>query len=356
MPAEKETMRPIVRLIAAMTGALVFCAGAARADDALRIRHAYVTLGNPLSPFLFQQQEVLKHYGVSYTVEPIHFKGSTAELVALAAGEVDIVSFSASTFASAIENAKLDDIRIVADGFQDGADGYFSTPYQIRNDSGITAIEDLKGKVLASNVLGGSVDVALRAMMRRHHLEDKKDYTLIEAEFAVMPAMLREKKVDLIGEAPPFAYDPWLTSNAHSLFTMADAVGPTQLIFLAARSSYLDAHRAALGDFFEDLLRGTIWLLDPANREAAIQALARANKLPPERFAFYLYTKQDFYHDKLGRPDLDAVQRDVATQRELGFLKNNIDIGKYADLTFIDAAAARLGLRAREGRPAQAPH
>lgn len=339
-------MRATACLIAVISGVLLLCAGAVRAEEPLRIRHAYVTLGNPLSPFLFQQKDVLKHDGASYTVEPIHFAGSTAELVALAAGEVDIVSFSLSTFASAIQNAKLDDIRIVADGFQDGADGYFSTPYQIRNDSGITAIEDLKGKVLASNVLGGSVDIALRAMLRRHHLEDKKDYTLLEAEFAVMPAMLREKKVDLIGEAPPFAYDPWSMSNAHALFTMVDAVGPTQLIFLAARSGYLEAHRAALGDFFEDLLRGTRWLLDPANRDAAIERLARANKLPPERFAAYLYTKRDFYHDKLARPNLEALQRDVATQRELGFLKNDLDIRKYVDLSFIDAAAARLGLRA----------
>lgn len=343
-------MRSSLRLIAAMTAALILSAGTARADEVLRIRHGYVTLGNPLSPFLFQQPEALKHYGKTYVVEPIHFKGSTAELVALAAGEVDIVSFSASTFAAAILNAKLDDIRIVADGFQDGADGSFTTPYQVRNDSGIATVEDLKGKVLASNVLGGSVDVALRAMMRRHHLEDKKDYTLIEAEFSVMPAMLREKKVDLIGEAPPFAYDPWLASNAHSLFTMVDAVGPTQLIFLTARANYLDAHRAALGDFFEDLLRGTRWLLDPANREAAIQSLARANKLPPERFAFYLYTKQDFYHDGLGRPNLEAVQRDVATQHELGFLKSNLDITKYSDLSFIEAAADRLGLSARKER------
>ena len=37
-----------------------------------------------------------------------------------------------------------------------------------------------------------------RAMLRKHGLEDKRDYTVIEAPFPTMQAMLAEKKADLV--------------------------------------------------------------------------------------------------------------------------------------------------------------
>jgi len=37
----------------------------------------------------------------------------------------------------------------------------------------IKTIADLKGKVIATNGIGSGVDMAMRAMLRRHHLEDK---------------------------------------------------------------------------------------------------------------------------------------------------------------------------------------
>ena len=41
-------------------------------------------------------------------------------------------------------------------------------------------------------------------------------------------------------------------------------------------------------------------------------------------------------------PNLEALQRNVDVTRELGFVKKQIDIKKYADLTLIQEAAKRL--------------
>jgi len=62
-------------------------------------------------------------------------------------------------------------------------------------------------------------------MLRKHGLEDKRDLTIIEAEFANMNSMLLSGKVDLIGQTPPFIYDPALQGKTRRLFTMRDAVG-----------------------------------------------------------------------------------------------------------------------------------
>jgi NitT/TauT family transport system substrate-binding protein len=321
--------------------ALAFGPGGARAEP-LKIRQGWVSLTNVLSPLVFEKKDLLKHYGKSYVIEPTRFKGTSAELTAIAAGDVDIITLGYSTLGSAVENAHLDDLRVVADGFQDGIDDYLSSPYMVLNDSGIKTIEDLKGKVLAVNVVGGAVDLGLRAMLREHHMDGRKDVSIIEAAFPAMNAMLLEGKVDLIASVPPFTYDPKLRSKAHVLFTLKDAMGPTQMIILAAREEFMQKNRAAVTDYFEDMLRASKWFLDPANREEAIKITAESTKQPAQRYASYLFTKKDYYHTPSGVPNLASLQHAIETQRKLGFLKSDIDVKKYADLGANEEAAKRL--------------
>jgi NitT/TauT family transport system substrate-binding protein len=327
-------------LAAALFSASLLTSTAARADEPLRIREGWVSMTNVLSPLVFQNTAVMKHYGKSYVVEPLRFNGTSPELQAIAANEVEIITSGFSTFAAAIINANLD-LRIVADGFQDGAHGYLSSPYMVRNDSEISKVEDLKGKVLANNSIGGTLDVALRVMLRKHGLEDRRDYTVVEAAFPNMNAMLLEKKVDLVADSPPFTYDPKLAADAHVLFRMDDAVGPSQMTLLAMREGFLKQHRVAVMDFFEDMLRGERWFLDPANRETALAIVANATKQPIERLQ-YLYTKDDYYHDPDAKPNLAALQHDMKTQIDLGFLKKEIVVKDYTDLSFIEEAARRI--------------
>src|SRR5208283_4730858 len=125
----------------------------------------------------------------------------------------------------AIGNAGLDDIRVISDDFQDGVDGYYSNEFDVLTDGPIKKIEDLKGKIVATNVAGSGVDVAMRAMLRKHGLEANRDYTVIEAPFPAMKAMLTEKKVDLIPAVLPFSYNPELRQLGRDLFVQRDALG-----------------------------------------------------------------------------------------------------------------------------------
>ncbi len=42
------------------------------------------------------------------------------------------------------------------------------------------------------------------------------------------------------------------------------------------------------------------------------------------------------------RLDLDALQRDVALMKDLGFTKSDIDVKKHSDLSLFEVEAARL--------------
>ena len=121
-----------------------------------------------------------------------------------------------------------------------------------------------------TNAAGSAVDVAMRAMLRKFGLEDKRDYTVIEAPFPTMRAMLGEKKVDMIPAVLPFAYDPELRKIGRTLFTQRDAIGVTDMIVWTARKPFLDKNRAAMVDFMEDTLRIVRWYTDPANHKEAM--------------------------------------------------------------------------------------
>jgi NitT/TauT family transport system substrate-binding protein len=319
---------------------LALC-GRAVAETPVKIRVAWVVPISNWASILLEKKDLAKHLGKSYTLEPVRFAGTPPMITALATGELEVANLAYSTLALAIQNAGIDDLRIIADEFRDGAPGYYSQEYFVLKDGAIKKAEDLKGKVVATNAVGSAVDVATRAMLRKSGLEDKRDYTVIEAPFPTMRAMLAEKKVDLVPGVLPFSLDPELRKIATSLFRQSDAIGVTQMIVWTARKSFTDKNRAAMVDFMEDTLRIVRWYLDPANQKEAAEIAARVTKQPAERFG-WLFTKSDYYRDPDMIPDLDALQRNVDMTRDLGFVKSSLDIKKYSDLTLVEEAAKRL--------------
>ena len=156
-----------------------------------------------------------------------------------------------------------------------------------------------------------------------------------------MKAMLTEKKVDLIPAVIPFSLDPQLRGTARTLFTTADAVGVTQFSMFVVRKPFIDQNRAALVDFMEDTLRIVRWYLDPANHQAVMEICARVTKQPVERFG-WVFTNQDNFRNPDMLPDLAALQRNVDTMKELGFVKASVDVKAHADLSIVEEAAKRL--------------
>src|SRR5215831_14627157 len=262
----------------------------AAAQAPVKIRAGWVSTPASLIPLLFLKPGVTGHHGKSYIFEPIYFASSTLQITAISQGELDLAAFGDTSFPLAIENAGLSDLRIVADEIQDGAPGYYSTPYFVRKDSGIDKIEEMKGKVAVTNGLGSGVDIVMRAALRQHGLEVQRDYTMIEAPFPTHKEMLKERKGDLVVGVLPFSYDRELNDFAKPLFTTQSSVGRIAPSFWAARKTFIDKNRAALIDLLEDY--GTIlhWLYDPANRKEAVEMTARFVKRPPALFADWLFT------------------------------------------------------------------
>jgi NitT/TauT family transport system substrate-binding protein len=183
----------------------------------------------------------------------------------------------------------------------------------------------------------------MRYMMKKHGFEDKRDYSLIEASLPNMFPMLQQGKADLVTLNAIYAHNPKVAESARTLFKERDALGVTEFAFYCARTGFLDRNRAALADFFEDMVRVTRWMLAPENRAEATRMLAEVTKQSPEILAtYYLLPGEDVYRDPDARPDVEALQHNLDAMLELGFIRSPIDAAKHTDLSFIDAAAARL--------------
>jgi sulfonate transport system substrate-binding protein len=336
----------MIGMLRRLAGAALIAAGCALggpalADEPVKLRISYAVAPAQLTPILFAHPGLARHLGKSYTIEAQRVAGSSIGLQALAANELDLVAMTFNVLGTAIQNAGMDDLRIVIDEIRDGVPGYETNHYMVLKDGPVKTIEDMKGKIVAINGIGGGQDIFMRVMLKRHGLTYPGDFTIVEAQFPNMKALLLEKKADLVVEVKPFTEDPTLQGPAHDLFTQRDAVGMTDFLYLTARTGFIAAHRAALVDFFEDDIRATRWYMDPANHQEAVQIAANFTKFPPERLQ-WAFTKNDFYRDPNLHPDLPAIQKNLDTLRDFGFIKEHIDVKAHADLSMVEEAAKRV--------------
>jgi ABC-type nitrate/sulfonate/bicarbonate transport system substrate-binding protein len=264
-------------LIAAMLAA--WSTGTAHSAEPVKIRMSWVAPVTNWGSIVLEKKELAQHLGKSYTLEPMHFPGTPPMITALANNELEIATLAYSTLAIAVENAGMDDLRVIADEFRDGVEGYYSQEYMVLAD--------------------------------------------------MIPAVV------------PFAYDPELRKIARTLFVQRHAIGVTDMIVFTARKPFIDRNRAAMVDYFEDMLRITRWFIDPKNHTAVMEIAGRLTRQPPQRYD-WLFTNRDAYHDPDLLPDLAALQKNVDMTRDLGFVRSSLDVGKHADLSMVEEAAKRL--------------
>ena len=114
--------------MAAGSAGLALAAGSRRSlaqAEPLKIRVGWVVIPASTAPLVLEKKDVLVHYGKSYVLETTRFEGTPPVITALAGGQVDIGPLAFSSFGLAIENAHLDDLRVICD-----EDGDFANPIE----------------------------------------------------------------------------------------------------------------------------------------------------------------------------------------------------------------------------------
>ena len=180
----------LIGLVAAIS---LLAQGASKAEP-VKIRVSWIAPLSNWASLLMEKKEIAQHMGRTYILEPVRYAGTPQMITALANNELEIANLAFATLPIAIHNAGLSDLRVIADEFQDGVQDYYSQEYMVLADGPVKRLEDMKGRVIATNAGGSAVDVAMRKMLLKVGLEQKRDYVMIEAPLPTMRAMLAEKK------------------------------------------------------------------------------------------------------------------------------------------------------------------
>src|SRR6201984_191392 len=127
---------------------LILLLAGATADgaEAVKIRASWIVAPSDWTPLFPEKPERMKNNGKSYVFEPMRFQGTPAVITALANNEIELGNLAFSSLALAIENAGVEDLRIVGDQFKDGSEGHYSNQFFVLRESPIQKVEALKGE------------------------------------------------------------------------------------------------------------------------------------------------------------------------------------------------------------------
>jgi sulfonate transport system substrate-binding protein len=325
----------LVIALAAATASLTATAEPLKIRIQWSVAPAHITPMIPLAP-----KEIYTNYGKSYVVEPVRMSGSGPALQGIAAGELDLGGMSIQALVRGVNRAKLD-LKVIAQVMSGGVDGYSSSEFYAREGE-ITKLEDLKGKIIAVNALGSSIDAAVQAQFGRLGWKVGRDYQVVEVRFPAMLPALESKRVDLAPLLTPFNLIAKKKGGVKFMFNMHDALGPTETLQWIGKADWIQANRAALVDFMADHIRFRKWLTDPASRDQVLEALSKITKRPAKNYASWAFTTEDNYREPTAMVNVERMQKNMDDLVNLGILKEGIAVKDYVDLSIAQEAASRV--------------
>jgi sulfonate transport system substrate-binding protein len=321
----------------AAIGAAALTAMNPASAEPFKLRVGFDTIPTHLAPIIFKMPEETKYFGKDYTIDFIRFKGSSLQLQALAADQVDVAVLAFSTFATGIVNANLP-IKGIADVAQDGPS--FSGVYAVLDSSPIKSVKDLKGQTIAVNAFGGAIDMAARSVLTKNGLTPDRDVRIIEAGFGAMEAMTRENKVQVGSFLAPFWSKAEKKGGFRKLFEQKDGMGTTEFLLFAANDNFIKAHRDVLVKFLADYVRGTNAVNDPKNRPRVLKIMAELTDQPESAFADWaLLRGKDYYHAPDGLVNEIALQSNIDSLAELKMIPKSFDVRAHIDNSLVKDAA-----------------
>jgi ABC-type nitrate/sulfonate/bicarbonate transport system substrate-binding protein len=320
-------------MVAAVVAVLVAAAGGCGDDDdaggrePVTIRMGWGVPGEEIKYVMMHDPKVAAHLGSSYKVDWHQFSGTALGVQGLAAGTLDCATVGGLSVANGIDKGA--DIVILGE-FLEERKPYFTTAWMVRKDSGIDSLDDLRGKTVATNAVGGSTDYLQDFYIAQQAgLKPDRDYKKAEVPFGQMQETLLSGRVDMGLFPQPFYGAINATGDVKPMFRLTDQIEPFVQILNGCRRDFVDKHADALRDFQDDWVKIAQWIKHPKNRDAVIESSAAASKIPPDVLQRFLLTKQDYFRPGNGALSVDALQREWDFFRERGGIKQDLKVSDH---------------------------
>jgi ABC-type nitrate/sulfonate/bicarbonate transport system substrate-binding protein len=258
--------------------------------------------------------------------------------LALVSGSIDIAIYTPDWFVRAIEKGDAP-IKIVIGGS--------NVPvYSLIVAKEIASYADLKGKRIAVSTVKASDAYLIRKMLAAQGLKEP-DYGLIQAgSSADRAAALKAGSVSATLMIPPFDQRMVDEEGFKRLDVSTSVVTHYAWLSQAVRQDWARGNRAQLIGFIRCWMKGTRWLYDPKNKDAAIRILSKELKIE-NRFAKIAY--DTYFGSKTVTVAKDGEVDVVGLQEIINAIAEQGDVGppipkaeKYLDLSYWEEARKTL--------------
>lgn len=300
------------------------------------VTHAQAVIG--LATGAFQ-----KALGPDAVIDPYVFNAGPSAVEALFAGTIDFTYIGPNPAINAYVKSKGEAVRIVAGACSGGA------ALVVRADTSIKAINDFRGKRIATPQLGNTQDVAARRWLKEHGLTPKEkggDVEVIPMKNPDQLTLFLKKELDAA-----WAVEPWasrlIEEAGGKLFLDERSLWPNGqfvTVHILAGTKFLREHPNLLKKWLKAHVELTQWI--NAHKEEAKGVLnAEIERLTGKRLG------KDVLDGAFARLHVtyDPIKNSLFTSGqwayELGFLgKGKADLSGIYDLSLLNEVLKGKGL------------
>ena len=223
--------------------------------------------------------------------------------------------------------------------------------FVVRNDAGISSVDDLSGKKLASPWLGNTQDVALRYYLQQHGYDIRTsggDPVIQPTTPADIVTLMADKRLDGAWVPEPWGARLEREANSHIFLDERDLWkdGKFSTSLIICRSDYVENNPQTIRKLIEAHVDKTVWIGN--NKEEAIslfntQIMQLLRIEFDERDLQAALTRMEFTYDPLD----ETIQEAADHANQLGLLGNREpDLSGMFDLRFLNEVLAEKGLPA----------
>ncbi len=282
-------------------------------------------------PYVAQQEGLFKKYGVNVELRP--FDSGAAAARAVAAGQIALSMSPSPLIVTMVSNNP--DVGLVA------IYGYEKPDWLIGSvDPGITKCEQVKGKPVGVDSLGGARSIALNVMLRQCKLT-AADTQQVPLSANVLTAMISGQiplGVLHIDDVPIIEREA--KKKVIKVVDINDVAKINHYLFLVTTKKLVAERRSDLVKVVAAYIEAERFIRNPKNWDAVSKAAAPTGRsMGDARWAIERYVPMQFWphdHHGMSKENVDAI---IAVQKRVGNIKGDpIPYDKVVELGIYEEA------------------
>jgi len=297
------------------------------------------TIGLPGIPPVFvntqayvaEQQGFFKKHGVNVTLRP--FDSGAAAARAVASGNIQLSMSPSPLVVTMLSNNPDAGLAMIY--------GYEKPDWLIGSlDPGITKCEDVKGKPVGVDSLGGARSIALNVMLRQCNLKAEETQQ-VPLSANVLTAMISGQiplGVLHIDDVPIIEREA--KKKVIPVVDINDVQKVNHYLALVTSKKMIAEKRADLVKVVAAYIEAERFMRDPKNIDAVAKAAAPTSRSEPDaKWAIEQYVKMEFWPREHGlkKENVDSI---IATQKKVGNIKGEpVAYDGVVDLSIYEEAA-----------------